>query len=92
MVLNVHDEVCVQVHKSLHPDLVIKIMREAMEIDFSKWGLPPLYVGGNVGYNWKDGKADDLEAPVALMDRMMENAKEHLTKNEPFEYLTDPRE
>lgn len=92
MVLNVHDEVCVQVHKSLHPDLVIKIMREAMEIDFSKWGFPPLYVGGNVGYNWKDGKADDLEAPVALMDRMMLNAKEHLTKNEPFEYLEDPRE
>lgn len=92
MVLNVHDEVCVQVHESIHPNLVIKIMREAMEIDFSKWGLPPLYVGGNVGYNWKDGKADDLEAPVALMDRFMEDAKEHLTNNIPFEQLEDPRE
>lgn len=92
MVLNVHDEVCVQVHKSVHPNLAIKIMREAMEIDFSKWGLPPLYVGGNVGYNWKDGKADDLEAPVELMNRFMEDAEEHLTKHEPMVRLEDPRE
>lgn len=91
MVLNVHDEVCCQVHKSIHPNLAIKIMREAMEMDFSGWGLPPLYVGGNVGYSWKDGKADDLEAPVDLMNRFIENAEEHLKTNTPFEYLQDPR-
>lgn len=91
MVLNVHDEVCVQLSKDIHPDIAITIMREAMEIDFSDWGLPPLYVGGNVGYNWHDGKADDLEAPVELMDRMVANAKYHLENNIPMERLEDPR-
>lgn len=91
LVLNVHDELCVQVKIGIHPDLIIKIMREAMEIDFSHWGLPPLYIGGNVGYSWLDGKADHLEAPVDLMDRMVKKATEKLEKNEDFDFLTDPR-
>lgn len=66
-------------------------MREAMEIDFSHWGLPPLYVGGNVGYSWYDGKLDDLEAPVELMDRMVANAQYHIDNNIELKGLEDPR-
>lgn len=90
-VLNVHDEVCIQINKAIHPNISIKIMREAMEIDLSKHGIPPLYIGGNVGYNWHDGKADELEAPVALMDRFVEDATKRLENDEPLEGLQDPR-
>ena len=68
MKMNVHDEVTYQIHKSVHPDLVCKIMKEAMEIDLSDAGFPPVYIGMNIGYNWKAGKRDDLEAPVLLME------------------------
>lgn len=40
-----------------------------MEIDFSRYNIPPLYIGANVGYSWADGKADELEASVLLMDK-----------------------
>ena len=92
-VLNVHDEVCVEVSKTIHPHIAIMIMREAMEMDLSKVepNIPPLYVGGNVGYNWYDGKADELEAPVDLMDRMAADARKHLEEGIEYEYLEDPK-
>lgn len=90
-VLNVHDEVCYQIHKDIHPHIAIKIMREAMEVDMSRYGIPPLYIGGNVGYHWKDGKVDELEAPVELMSRMIEDANHHLENNIPYERVEDPR-
>ena len=93
-VLNVHDEVCVEVSKTIHPNIAIMIMREAMEMDLSKVepNIPPLYIGGNVGYTWYDGKADELEAPVDLMDRMAADARKRLEETgEEYEYLEDPR-
>lgn len=90
-VLNVHDEVCMQVHKSINPWLATAIMREAMEIDLSKYGIPPLYVGANVGYCWKDGKVDELEAPVILMDRKCKWAMDKFKKGEPLPAYKDPR-
>lgn len=91
LVLNVHDEICMQLDKSIHPDEAIRIMREAMEIDLSNLGIPPLYVGGNVGYSWYDGKADDLEAPVELMDRMVANAKAYKERGEVLQGVEDPK-
>ncbi|WP_460271537.1 DNA polymerase [Bacillus sp. NEAU-Y102] len=91
MVLNVHDEVCVQVHKSINPWLATAIMREAMEIDFSAKGIPPLYVGANVGYCWKDGKVDELEAPVILMDEKCAWAMEKFKAGEELPVYDDPR-
>src|SRR5699024_5215405 len=68
LVMNIHDEVVIQVHKSINSYYAVKIVREAMEIDFSKYGFPPLYIGAIVGYSWFDGQLDDdLEAPVYLL-------------------------
>ena len=91
MKMNVHDEVTYQIHKSVHPDLVCKIMKEAMEIDLSDAGFPPVYIGMNIGYNWKAGKRDDLEAPVLLMEELVENATYHLENNIEFDRVDDPQ-
>lgn len=78
MKMNVHDEVTYQLHKSIHPAIATYIMKTAMEVDLSKQGFPPLYVGMNLGNHWKDGKRDDLEAPVILMDELAEEGKRML--------------
>lgn len=84
MIANVHDETVYQIHKSIHPFLVCKIMKEAMEIDLSESGFPPFYAGMNVGYNWKDGKRDDLEAQVLLMEEMQQKATDYLENGTPL--------
>lgn len=91
MVLNVHDELVMQVHKKLNPWYVCMIMREAMEMDLSKYGFPPLYIGANVGYCWKDGKEDELEAPVILMDEKIAEVKEMMDCGEELPTYDDPR-
>lgn len=91
LVLNVHDEMCMQIHKSVHPFLATAIMREAMEIDLSDYGIPPLYIGANVGYCWKDGKVDELEAPVLLMDEKCAWAMDKFKRGEELPYIEDPR-
>lgn len=90
MKMNVHDEVTYQIHKSIHPDLACKIMREAMEIDLSDSGFPPIYTGMNIGTSWKDGKRDDLEAQVYLMMEMQERATKHIEGQIPFGYVESP--
>lgn len=91
-VLNVHDEVCVQVNKKIHPNIAIKIMKEAMEVPLDNFGIPTMYIGGNVGYNWLDGKRDELEASVELMNRMMRDATNRMENTgEEYDYLADPR-
>lgn len=95
IVMNIHDEIVMQIHKSLNPWYALKIMREAMEMDFSDEGFPPLYVGGNVGYTWLDGKEDDLEAPVLLMDEKIAEVDEFLAKGNSYEdlpYIEDPKQ
>src|SRR5699024_11615132 len=66
LVMNIHDEVVIQVHKSINPYYATNIVRKAMEMDFSKYGFPPLYIGAIVGYSWLDGQIDELEAPVYI--------------------------
>lgn len=82
--MNVHDEVTVCVHKSVHPFIVCKLMKEAMELDLSEYGFPPFYAGMNVGMCWKDGKRDDLEAQVLLMEEMRVAATKHLEDGTPL--------
>lgn len=95
-VMNIHDEVVYQIHNSIHPWMACAIMREAMEIDLSDIGFPPLYIGANVGYSWHDGKAEDLEAPVMLMDRQCQWAWEQVENGVPIDRFpncpTKPRE
>lgn len=87
IVMNIHDEVVVQVHKSLNPWYALSIVKDAMEIDLSHKGFPPLYIGGNVGDSWADGKEDSLEAPVMLMDRKVKEVKELLANGTDWKDL-----
>lgn len=80
IILNVHDEIGFQVHKKHNMWYVIKVVRECMEIDLSRYNIPPLYIGANVGYSWYDGKVDELEAPVILMNRKGEEIQDQLNK------------
>lgn len=92
LVLNVHDELGIQVHKSISHWHALYIIRNAMEIDLSADGFPPLYIGANVGYSWADGKVDELEAPVILMDEKMAEVKELMDKGEPIPTQQDQRQ
>lgn len=95
IVMNIHDEIVMHIHKSINPWYALKIMREAMEMDFSDEGFPPLYVGGNVGYTWLDGKEDDLEAPVMLMNEKIAEVDAFLAKGHTYDelpYIEDPKQ
>lgn len=91
LVLNVHDEAVIQVHKSINTKYILKYVREAMEMDMSDYGFPPLYIGANVGYAWSDGGDDGLEAPVLLMDEMIAEVEEKIAKGEELEPQVDQR-
>lgn len=90
LVLNVHDEIVVQVHKSINMWYVVKVMREAMEMDLSKHGIPPLFIGANLGYTWADG-CDELEAPVYLMDEKIAWVDQLLAEGKELPVTDDPR-
>lgn len=94
LVGNIHDEVIIQVHKSLNVWYVLKYVRDAMEMDLSLDGFPPLYIGANVGYSWADGKVDELEAPVLLMDEKIAEVTQQIENGVHYTELTtwdDPR-
>src|SRR5699024_9186504 len=68
------------------------IVREVMDIDFSKYGFPSLYIGAIVGYSWFDGQLDDdLEAPVYLLDEKQKEIEEMLERGEELPTYDDPR-
>lgn len=92
LVMNIHDELVVQVHKSINMWYALSIIRKAMEIDMSKYGFPPLYVGANVGTSWSDGKADELEAPVLLMDEKIAEVEAKLARGEELPTYQNPKE
>lgn len=95
IVLNVHDELCFQVPKKYNMWYIVKLIRECMEMDLEHLGIPPLYVGANVGYSWYDGKVDELEAPVLLMDKKGEEIEKLLESGvspEELPLYEDPRE
>lgn len=91
LVMNIHDELVIQVHKSVNMWYALSIVRKAMEIDMSAYGFPPLYIGANVGNSWSDGKADHLEAPVLLMDEKMAEIQAKIENGETLETYDDPR-
>lgn len=69
VVASIHDELVISVNKKHNHWMMIDVIRRAMEIDLSNYNFPPLYIGANVGQSWADGKKDNLEAPVLLMER-----------------------
>lgn len=87
LVMNIHDEVVIQVHKSLNMWYALSIVKEAMEIDLSHLNFPPLYIGANVGYSWRDGKVDELEAPVILMKEKVDEVNKFLANGNSWRDL-----
>jgi len=92
LVMNIHDEVVLQLHKSINPWYATKLVREAMEIDLSEQGFPPLYIGANVGNTWKDGKVDELEAPVYLMNEKIAEIDAMIERGEELPSYDDPKQ
>lgn len=67
VVLNlfVHDEVVLQVHKSVHPYRMYKYI---MDTNLTKLkGHPTYFMGIAVVNNWGQGKSDKFEAPIAYV-------------------------
>lgn len=84
VVASIHDELVILVNKKYNPWYMIDLVRRAMEIDLSKYNFPPLYIGANVGKTWGDGKKDNLEAPVILMERRRKEIEQGMHR-EPME-------
>src|SRR5699024_4530156 len=67
------------------------IVRKAMEMDFSKYGFPPLYIGAIVGYSWFDGQIDELEAPVYMLNEKREEVNKALEEGRELPSYDDPK-
>lgn len=91
LVMNIHDEVVIQIHKSINPYYATLIVRRAMEMDFSKYGFPPLYIGAIVGDSWHDGQIDEREAPVYLLDEKCAEVEQALKEGKELPVYDDPR-
>lgn len=84
VVASIHDELVMLVNKKYNPWDMIAMVRNAMEIDLSVYNFPPLYIGANVGKSWADGKKDNLEAPVMLMNQRKREVEELGMHKEPM--------
>lgn len=60
----VHDECFLEVHKSLDPCRVLKMLRECMMLEIEGWC--PLFIGCGFGRNWYEAKKTEI--PVQVQD------------------------
>lgn len=65
----IHDELLCSVHKSVHPFLIYKIVKESCMGTMP--GHTNYFVGINIGKTWADTKNDEREAPVYFVQRMI---------------------
>lgn len=90
----IHDELLLSVHKSVHPFLMYKIIKEACM--FTMPGHTNYFVGINVGKTWADAKNDEREAPVHFVNRMIKRYEAGEFDNEvvddAWEYIKPFRE
>lgn len=89
----IHDELLCSVHKSVHPYLIYKIVKESCMI--TKPGHTNYFVGINIGKTWAETKDDAREAPVHFVERIVEryDAGEFTEKwiDDPGAYITPMR-
>lgn len=82
--LFIHDEVVLQVHKSVHPYRMYKYI---MDTNLTKLpGHPTYFMGIAVVDNWGKGKTDSYEAPVAYVEECI---KEYDSHKEYYDHFTD---
>lgn len=65
--LFVHDEVVLQVHKSIHPYRMYKYIMETNLTKLS--GHPTYFMGIAVANTWREGKTDKYEAPIDYVNQ-----------------------
>jgi DNA polymerase-1 len=58
----VHDEVLIEVHKSIDPAKMLTMLRESMMLKIPGWC--PLYTGCGFGTNWYDAKKTEIPVQV----------------------------
>lgn len=58
----VHDECVLEVHKSIDPAIMLKVLRECMMLKIPGWC--PLYIGAGFGTNWYDAKKTEIPVQV----------------------------
>lgn len=63
----VHDECFLEVHKSLDPCKVLKMLRKCMMLEIDNWC--PLFIGCGFGRNWYEAKKTEL--PVQVQDKFV---------------------
>lgn len=63
----VHDEVVIEVHKSINPSELMSIVSNAMMPKIEGWC--PLYIGAGFGRSWYEAKSTEL--PVQIQQKLM---------------------
>lgn len=58
----VHDECFLEVHKSIDPAIMLKVLRKCLMLDIPGWC--PLYIGAGFGTNWYDAKKTEIPVQV----------------------------
>lgn len=58
----IHDECFLEVHKSIDPAKMLKMLSECLMIDIKGWC--PLYIGAGYGTNWYDAKKTEIPVEV----------------------------
>lgn len=58
----VHDECFIEVHKSIDPAIMLKVLRECLMLKIPGWC--PLYIGAGFGTNWYDAKKTEIPVQV----------------------------
>lgn len=63
----VHDECFLEVHKSLDPCKVLKMLRKCMMLEIEGWC--PLFIGAGFGRNWYEAKKTEI--PVQVQEKFV---------------------
>lgn len=92
--LTVHDEIDIIVHKSVHPVLIMKILKSVYEttLDGLDKRTVPLFIGIGYGLSWGQAKSDDAEVPVRLQNRLVEEydqgeLPQHIHPRDMYDYF-----
>lgn len=58
----VHDEGVLEIHKSIDPAVMLKVLRKCLMLEIPDWC--PLYIGAGFGTNWYDAKKTEIPVQV----------------------------
>lgn len=71
LMVSIHDEVLISVHKSIPVEEVLEMQRICQEVTVK--GFAPLFASPCILDNWGEGKLDSLEIPRGLREELVEN-------------------